>query len=63
VVDGYGNETGARIKKPRKAEAMGTAAAEPLAVPEKKRRVDGFWLCGLRGSWIGRDEVTYLSIR
>ena len=30
-----------RFKKVRKAEAMGTAAAEPLAVPEKKRRVDG----------------------
>ena len=35
---------GARIKKPRKAEAMGTATAEPLAVPEKKRRVDGVFL-------------------
>ena len=30
-----------RFKKVRKAEAMGTAAAEPLVVPEKKRRVDG----------------------
>jgi hypothetical protein len=29
-----------RFKKVRKAEAMGTAAAEPLVVPEKKRRVD-----------------------
>ena len=33
-----------RFKKVRKAEAMGTAAAEPLAVPEKKRRVDGVFL-------------------
>jgi hypothetical protein len=33
-----------RFKKVRKAEAMGTAAAEPLAVTEKKRRVDGVFL-------------------
>ncbi len=33
-----------RFKKVRKAEVMGTAAAEPLAVPEKKRRVDGVFL-------------------
>ena len=33
-----------RSKKVRKAEAMGTAAAEPLAVPEKKRRIDGVFL-------------------
>ena len=32
------------FKKVRKAEAMGTAAAEPLAVTEKKRRVDGVFL-------------------
>ena len=32
----------ARFKKVRKAESMGTTTAEPLAVPEKKRkRVDG----------------------
>jgi len=30
-----------RFKKMRKAEAMWTAAAEPLVVPEKKSRVDG----------------------
>ena len=33
-----------RFKKVRKAEAMGTAAAEPLAVLEKRRRVDGVFL-------------------
>jgi hypothetical protein len=33
-----------RFKKVRKAEAMETAAAKPLAVPEKKRRVDGVFL-------------------
>ena len=33
-----------RFKKVRKAEAMGTAAAEPLGIPEKKRRVDGVFL-------------------
>ena len=33
-----------KFKKVRKAEAMGTAAAEPLAVTEKKRRVDGVFL-------------------
>ena len=33
-----------RFKKVRKAEVMGTAAAEPLAVSEKKKRVDGVFL-------------------
>ena len=58
-----------RFKKVRKAEAMGTAAAEPLAVPEKKRRVDGVFLveseaetsAGFAG--LGSGEMKSCAIR
>ena len=43
-VSGVRTSPDTRFKKVRKAEAMGTAAAEPLAVSEKKRRVDGVFL-------------------